>query len=66
MNKLILTIDEEARDNIKALKKHYGMRTEGALIEKALGLLKTAARVENSKGKLVAKVGDKEMTIIVK
>ena len=66
MTNLTLRLNAEAEQNIQELKKYYGVSSKAAVISKSLGLLKTAAEIEQSPGKLVAKKGDKEVEILLR
>lgn len=66
MGTINLDLDRTAQDTVTKLKHFYGMATNAELITKALWLLKVAAEVEMTNGKLIAKKGTNEGQIIVR
>ncbi len=65
MSELYLELDNQAQKTITDLMRHYKISSRAEIISKALGVLKTAAHIENTKGELFARKGNHETKIIV-
>lgn len=65
MTELNLELNQTAENEIKKLMEFYQVKTRAELITKALAVLRVAAIVRQTEGKLIARKGDKETTISV-
>jgi hypothetical protein len=66
MANLTLELDNKAERSIEKLKEFYGVMSKADVIRKALALLQIAAEVDETKGELIARKGNRETRIIVR
>lgn len=66
MTELTLQLDRKATQSIKDLMSHYHVKSGADVVKKALAVLQVAAEVDKTHGKLIARKGDRETTIIVR
>jgi len=66
MSNLTLSLDETAEQTLQRLKTHYRVGSKAEVIRKALTLLDIASEIEETKGELLARKGDKETRIIIR
>lgn len=66
MSNLTLNLDKTAEETLQRLKNHYRVGSKAEVIRKALTLLDIASEIEETKGELLARKGDKETRIIIR
>lgn len=66
MGNLTLNLDKTAEKTIERLKNHYQAGSKAEVIRKALTLLDITREIEETKGQLLARQGDKETRIIIR
>jgi hypothetical protein len=64
MQEITLNFDNNAIKSLNELMKFYNSKSKAEVISKGIALLKLAAYIEKTDGKLIAKKGHKETVII--
>lgn len=66
MAEFTFRLDNETKDQVNELMRHYGVKTAAEVFEKALAALTIHAYIAETNGELIARKGAHETKIIVR